>query len=702
MPAPPQLPPDLAQRYRIVGSLGAGAMGTVYRAQDLRAGREVALKLLNATGEAQRARFQREGEITAGLVHPHVVRVFSSGVSGQVPWLAYELVPGARPLDVAFEGLDLRARVALLGEVAEALAYAHERGVVHRDVKPENVLVDISGRARLSDFGLAKALDTERLTKTGALLGTPAFMAPEQVSGASAAGAPADVWALGVILYLALTDALPFEGESLIQLGARICQGDFQRPRERDPKLPRELEDVCLHALQLDAGARYPDAGAFAADVQAWLAGRRPVASSTAVGGALRSERRRGAALGAGLAALLGLGALAFVAADSPGAGQDAAAGTPSATRGPTRAELSPLERLRRLARLEQPAEVARLRALGQESAEVRALARELAQAPLFSLEPPGRGEAAVAFWEQQLVVARSGLLWFDSSRLSEPTRVLELPHSTLSLVSLGGGAWLTDGPALYDPARPDELRTPLGPRKERALWLVAATPRGRWLAAGIGAEVVLIDGETLKPTGPKLSFHPDPAQALALDPRGELLFVGGGQRLDSGRAGNPGFVRAYRVPSLELAWEAVAPPRVESLLAFDEALVVGCTAGDLFELDRGGGRGRVYVAPKETMSRRSDAQFRIARAHQGTVCDLQRAPDPRLLVSGAREPGLEGATSEIRLWDRGSGEQIGWLLIKGIAVTSVALDQERRLVAVGARGGAVQLWSLDALESAR
>ncbi|HBP21754.1 MAG TPA: hypothetical protein DEA08_28715, partial [Planctomycetes bacterium] len=185
MPAPPQLPPDLAQRYRIVGSLGAGAMGTVYRAQDLRAGREVALKLLNATGEAQRARFQREGEITAGLVHPHVVRVFSSGVSGQVPWLAYELVPGARPLDVAFEGLDLRARVALLGEVAEALAYAHERGVVHRDVKPENVLVGRDGQVRLADFGLAKLSLQQTLavslTRTQQVMGTPHYMAPEQL-----------------------------------------------------------------------------------------------------------------------------------------------------------------------------------------------------------------------------------------------------------------------------------------------------------------------------------------------------------------------------------------------------------------------------------------------------------------------------------------------------------------------------------------
>ena len=183
MPAPPQLPPDLAQRYRIVGSLGAGAMGTVYRAQDLRAGREVALKLLNATGEAQRARFQREGEITAGLVHPHVVRVFSSGVSGQVPWLAYELVRDARPIEEAFPERTWVERVELIVEVCQALAAAHAAGVVHRDIKPDNVLIDGEGRVRIADFGLATAGDLDRLTLSGIVVGTPLFLSPEAFAG---------------------------------------------------------------------------------------------------------------------------------------------------------------------------------------------------------------------------------------------------------------------------------------------------------------------------------------------------------------------------------------------------------------------------------------------------------------------------------------------------------------------------------------
>ena len=696
----PQLPPDLAQRYRVTGSLGAGAMGTVYRAEDLRAGREVALKLLKATGEAQRARFQREGEITAGLVHPNVVRVFSSGVSGQVPWLAYELVPGARPLDVAFAGLELRERVALLAEVADALAYAHERGVVHRDVKPENVLVDLSGRARLSDFGLAKALDTERLTKTGALLGTPAFMAPEQISGDASAGAPADVWALGVILYLALTDALPFEGASLIELGARICRRELRAPRERDPALPRELEDVCLRALERDLAARYPDAGAFAADLRAWLAGRRPLASGASAGGSLWSERRRGLARALGAAALLVAGALAYAASDPPNVEPEARASAPTPARSATPAPAGgPLERLARLPRVDQPQALAALAPELRARAEVRELARALAREPLLVLRPPGRGEANVAFAGGELVVSRQGLHWFDLSRPERPTRSLPLEHPTLVLTPFGQGRWLTDGPALYDPARPGELGLLPGLRPPRPAWLLAASADARWLACGLREEVLLLDGRTFARRGAPLTFRPEPAHALALDPEGELLFVGGGQRLDMGQAGTLGFVHAYRVPDLTLAWAVPAPPRVESLLAHDQRLIVGCTAGDLLELDRAGARQRVYTAPPETLNGRSDAAFRVASANRGCVAASAISPDGARLVSGAREPRRSGAATEVRLWDRRSGAQLGWLLVPDFAVADLSVDFERRLVALGGRGGTIQLWSLDALE---
>src|SRR5688572_26516276 len=183
-------------------------MGLVLRARDRVSGREVALKVSLCAGDGERSeRFAREGQLTAALDHPGIVRVHDSGVADGRPFLVYELVEAARTLEQAWEGLDRDGRVRLVLEVARAVGHAHGRGVIHRDLKPENILVDRDGRARVTDFGLAAALDLDRLTHTGVLLGTPLYMAPEQVAGlADALRSPrVDVWALGVLLYLALT-----------------------------------------------------------------------------------------------------------------------------------------------------------------------------------------------------------------------------------------------------------------------------------------------------------------------------------------------------------------------------------------------------------------------------------------------------------------------------------------------------------------
>ena len=259
----------MAGRYRVRSLLGVGGMGKVLLADDEQVGRLVTLKMLR---DVQRSdaleRLRREAIVAARLNHPNVVRVHELvETAGQV-FVVAEYVEDARDLDEAWRGQPRAARLELLLQVADGLAAAHAAGVVHRDVKPENVLVDATNRARVSDFGIAACRDLERLTQTGDVLGSPMTMAPEQALGAQV-DARVDVWALGVLLYLALYEELPFEGQSLAELLNRIGQSEPDYPRRL--KVPSALRRVCARALRKDPAGRYADASEFAAALRAGL-----------------------------------------------------------------------------------------------------------------------------------------------------------------------------------------------------------------------------------------------------------------------------------------------------------------------------------------------------------------------------------------------------------------------------------------------
>ena len=262
--------------FVVVSELGEGGMGIVLHARDPQ-GRDVALKLLTGQSLSPQSieRFQRESQLTASLRHPAIVTVHEAGLVAGRPYIAYALVPGGATLeDVLAQGHRDRA-LELIAQTAEALGFAHAQGVNHRDVKPSNVLVTPDDRAQLADFGLAQAVGLERLTRTGALVGTPECMAPEQVAGKrDAFGPQTDVWALGVLLYRALTGQRPFMGVSLTELAARIAGQEPTPPRRVAPTTSRTLDAVCLRALRKQPEARYPDAAAFAADLRAAIAGR--------------------------------------------------------------------------------------------------------------------------------------------------------------------------------------------------------------------------------------------------------------------------------------------------------------------------------------------------------------------------------------------------------------------------------------------
>ncbi len=258
-------------RFEAVAELGRGGAGVVLQARDRAAGGEVALKLLlRPLDDRSRRRFAREAEVVRALDHPGIVRLRDAELAGPLPWLAYELIPDARTLEEALPTLPPSARIEVLVEVALALAYAHERGVVHRDLKPANVLLDPSGRAHLTDFGAALASGSERLTQTGTWVGTPSYMAPEQLAADRGQVVPAtDVWALGVLLYEALTDRLPFSAASALELAVQVVSEPPPPPRRVRRDVDPRLDALCLRALRRDPASRPADGAAFAEALEA-------------------------------------------------------------------------------------------------------------------------------------------------------------------------------------------------------------------------------------------------------------------------------------------------------------------------------------------------------------------------------------------------------------------------------------------------
>ncbi len=271
-------PLGLPPGYEVTGELGRGGMGVVYRARQAALNRDVALKVVLGGGMASpltRVRFLREAESLARLNHPNVVQVYEVGEAGGTLYFAMELVEGG-PLAERLAGEPQAPRHA--AEMAERLARgvqaAHAAGVVHRDLKPGNVLLTADGTPKITDFGLAKWLgDDDGHTRTGDIMGTPSYMAPEQAEGRREIGTAADVWALGVILYEMLTGRPPFKGATRLETMEQVRLREPVSPRALNPGVPRDLETITLKCLAKDPGRRYAGAGELADDLRRWIDG---------------------------------------------------------------------------------------------------------------------------------------------------------------------------------------------------------------------------------------------------------------------------------------------------------------------------------------------------------------------------------------------------------------------------------------------
>lgn len=253
-------------------------MGVVYRALHVVLGREVALKMIlrgQLASAADRERFAAEAQAAAKLEHPGIVPVYEVGELDGRPFFTMKYIRGTT-LSQRLQSGPMSAREAadLLGKVSRAIHFAHARGVLHRDIKPSNILLDEANEPHVTDFGLAKQLtDGNTLTRTGAVLGTPAYMSPEQASGQrTQLGPGSDVYSLGVVLYHMLTGRPPFQAASPVDMVMMVLEQDPIPPRLLNPKADRDLEMIALRCLQKPIDLRYASAGALADDLRAFLA----------------------------------------------------------------------------------------------------------------------------------------------------------------------------------------------------------------------------------------------------------------------------------------------------------------------------------------------------------------------------------------------------------------------------------------------
>ena len=267
---------QLSGRYRLDAQIGAGGMSTVYRAFDQTLERQVAIKLMHreiASDSDQLERFRREARAVAQLSHPHIVGVIDAGEDESRPYIVFEYV----------EGETLKERIRRMGrlpmdealayaiEIARALGCAHGRSIVHRDVKPQNVLIDAEGSAKVTDFGIARTLDQDGLTADGRVLGTTDYVSPEQALGHPVNG-QSDIYSLGVVLYEMLTGDVPFHGETQVSVAMKHVREDLPDLQSRRPEASATVASVLDRMTDKDLKRRYPDIESLVADLEEALA----------------------------------------------------------------------------------------------------------------------------------------------------------------------------------------------------------------------------------------------------------------------------------------------------------------------------------------------------------------------------------------------------------------------------------------------
>ena len=265
----------LSNRYELLERVGGGGMAFVYRARDLRLNRIVAVKILSphfTSDEDFVRKFRREAQAAASLSSPSIVGVYDVGQDGDVHYIVMEFLHGKTLKQVLNENGPLEvSEVLQIGrQIAEALQVAHKHGVIHRDIKPHNIMLTADGHVKVTDFGIARAVTASTLTETGAMVGSVHYISPEQARG-GIVGEKSDIYSLGVVLYELLTGQVPFAGDSMFSIALKHLQEQPRSVRELDPNIPVAVEQIVQKAMSKDQASRYQTAEELASDLKRLL-----------------------------------------------------------------------------------------------------------------------------------------------------------------------------------------------------------------------------------------------------------------------------------------------------------------------------------------------------------------------------------------------------------------------------------------------
>jgi WD40 repeat protein len=677
LPAPGEGWPATAG-YEILAEVGRGGFGVVYKAWQTQLKRQVALKVVLAGSHASAAdlaRFRREAEAVARLQHPHIVGVHEIGEAHGQLFIALEFVEGGS-LAQRLDGTPWPARTAagLVETLAEAVHHSHERGIVHRDLKPANVLLTADGQPKVADFGLAKWLGQDQAqTQSGAVVGTPSYMAPEQAAGRSKEVSPAaDVYALGAILYELLTGRPPFRAETPLDTLVQVVTQEPVSPSRLQPKVPHDLTTVCLKCLQKDPRKRYPSGKELAEDLGRFL--RAEPVQARPVG--QRERLWRWCRRNPGLAAACGVAAFALAAmsvvAVCYGVSQARAAERSRAEEGRTRIALD-------------EAQVQRARFLryqgvtayeqGNVGEAMLRVAESLAVAPPAQAEDVQAGRPDLAAWRHQLFPLQTVL---DLPGVADAVAFLPDHNRVAARVTDDSSlrVWdLTTGQVLGSlPPQPGTIRG------------LTFAPDGKLLATVIDDGAVrLWDVQAQTVIGKPLR-HEKAVCAVAFSPDGKLLLTGGEDgtaqlwEVATGRpAGQP---LRHRGPVRAVAFSRDgARCATGSGISTDGGNPLLKGFSFLPKADAGRGEARVWNVADGTLIGSALPQVAEVRA-------VALSPDGRTLLTGS-------AYRSAQLWDVAKGERLGQPLEHQSTVQAAAFSPDGQLILTGSSDHFPRLWEV-------
>ena len=645
-------PPQRIGDYEILSEIARGGMGVVYAARQVGLERVVALKVMNGGGgdrDSHVARFKIEAHATANLSHPNIVPIHAIGEHDGCHYFSMPLVDGTTLAARLKNGPLSSSDAAMLTlKLGRAVHHAHQHGVLHRDLKPTNVLLDRSGEPLLTDFGLAKILERDvALTVTDVIMGTPAYMSPEQARGDPRAITTAsDVYGLGAVLYECLTGRAPFAGKTIAEILHAVLTRDAIPPTAVNAAVDRDIETICLKCLEKDPSARYSSAGALADDLDRYR-NHEPIRArpTSAWQRAAKWARRRPAI--AALAASLVLAVLAGLA---------------GITWQWRRAEGEATRAVQAAEALRHGSYVSDMGLAYQayEAGKI-ALARELLEAHRPGNAPDLRG--------------------FEWRRLYGLTRPQETVAIRGARGEIWGGALSPDGRyfaggsdagwfQLWDAASGQEVAG--FQSAPDTLYSIAFSPEGRTIAIPAGKEdmhsIQLWDVETRQPAG-VLEGHTQDLLSIVYSPDGKLIASSGGFAYDTDRLGEI------------ILWDTTAPGRFTRLSGHASSVGFVSFSPDGRVLATPHGDGRIHLW--DVATRRI---IRTFDGHRGLVLCVRFSPDGTQIASG----GVDGT---VRLWDvtgRKAATVAGWH--QG-AVYAVAFSPDGRSLASGGIDHMARIW---------